>query len=623
MIAWLLLPVAAFVAFLLASMHPEQPPLREQPFELGSGLGIAKTVDVDHPLVLPRIFGDFDASFELELPEDAELDIVLRWMTPHEVDQEVVSFPARFVALRMSTISEGPAWWGRETLLFDPLALHEVTGGMKLSPGLPATVWIEARGRRIRANVAGRWTEWLETVDDRGSFAMILRDRASTPEVDESTQEPPRDGGSGESTDNTPDGTPQTAREKLLAGLAADSLAVGPTREVRIRTMKITPHPTKPRPRDLLWSTLGLIAVCLGLVLAWLFVRTRHRARTAGAPHAAAKYWLGLAVAACALPVCAHAGTVAVQSRALPLTEQSFTAYWWLACSGIPFALAALSWSQRWQVRLTAILVAAVAALACVEAAFRVERPRATDTREAAVVEWFGSAADSLPFDVIVPRIRNPLEVLLPEPADDVVLFLGGGRQLWAPVADFVNPGPAVLAVVHAAQELGEVGQDLKAAFVPTAYGPIGRGVALWQRFFRGFHPRVVVAGLGLLESEPKPALEAAELVLEQLGEEGEDDGRSVLAWFDAVPDFDLKPGSVATLEAEMRELHRLAIEQGAAVVFVAGPFLPAEFRAVAMAAAEDMELSCVDWSESTTRGSDAAQAALLQAALVKSLSAK
>jgi hypothetical protein len=38
-----------------------------------------------------------------------------------------------------------------------------------------ATVWVEARGRRLRANVAGKWLPWFETEDIHGGLTLVAR----------------------------------------------------------------------------------------------------------------------------------------------------------------------------------------------------------------------------------------------------------------------------------------------------------------------------------------------------------------------------------------------------------------------------------------------------------------
>lgn len=119
---------------------------------------------------LPFLFGDFDLQLEVELAERTELDLLLRQVQPRLVGDRLVPFTERFTSLRLSTVQNGPPWWSA----YDAIAAPR-TGGVDLAPGLAATVWVQGRGRMLRANVAGKWQPWFEAEDEYGMVTLIAR----------------------------------------------------------------------------------------------------------------------------------------------------------------------------------------------------------------------------------------------------------------------------------------------------------------------------------------------------------------------------------------------------------------------------------------------------------------
>jgi uncharacterized protein YqgC (DUF456 family) len=115
-----------------------------------------------------RLIPDFDLHMDVELGPDMDLDLLVRHVEPRLVQGRVEPFTERFVALRLTTGRDGPAWRTREQALFGERGV-----GSSLAPGLPATVWMQGRGRLLRANVAGRWTPWCEAEDTEGMFALV------------------------------------------------------------------------------------------------------------------------------------------------------------------------------------------------------------------------------------------------------------------------------------------------------------------------------------------------------------------------------------------------------------------------------------------------------------------
>lgn len=119
---------------------------------------------------LPFLWGDFDLQMDLELSEGAEIDVLLRQVEPRFVDEVIEPFAGRYSVLRLSSEGDAPGWRTRDEALFGPPG-----NGVGLTPGYLATVWIEARGRRLRANVAGKWQPWFEAEDVYGMFTMVAK----------------------------------------------------------------------------------------------------------------------------------------------------------------------------------------------------------------------------------------------------------------------------------------------------------------------------------------------------------------------------------------------------------------------------------------------------------------
>ena len=120
---------------------------------------IRLTRPVENPLTVrdaqwlfePRLFGDFELRMEVELGEGVDLDVLVRQVEPRVVGPTLLPFQGRFAVLRLSANGDGPGWRTRDAALLGPRG-----GGVGLAPGLPASVWIEGRGRQLTANVAGR-----------------------------------------------------------------------------------------------------------------------------------------------------------------------------------------------------------------------------------------------------------------------------------------------------------------------------------------------------------------------------------------------------------------------------------------------------------------------------------
>jgi hypothetical protein len=163
----------AVAGWLVAGVVP--PGLREplpsvRKFELTRPVENPLTVSDAHWMFEPRLYGDFDLRMEIELGEGVDLDVLLRQVEPRVVGPTLLPFHGRFAVLRLSANGDGPGWRSRDDALQGPRG-----GGIGLAPGLPASVWIEGRGRQLTANVAGR-PQPAFTADDRyGMLTLVAR----------------------------------------------------------------------------------------------------------------------------------------------------------------------------------------------------------------------------------------------------------------------------------------------------------------------------------------------------------------------------------------------------------------------------------------------------------------
>ncbi len=165
----------AFAGWLVSALVPpapraDEPTVRTEDFRLVRKADDAVEVTDAKWFTVPFLFGDFDLHMDIELGEKVDLDVVLRQVEPRIVQNQLRSFHGRFCVLRMSTVKNGPAWLTREQALFDPRA-----GGVELAAGYAATVWVQGRGRMLRANVAGKWQPWFAADDEYGMFTLVAR----------------------------------------------------------------------------------------------------------------------------------------------------------------------------------------------------------------------------------------------------------------------------------------------------------------------------------------------------------------------------------------------------------------------------------------------------------------
>ena len=180
-LALVLAAAAGAGAVVIAEGAPMRPALFEGGFRWtpsssgADGEHEARVVTPAQILHLPQLLGDFDLLATVELPDHGELDLVFRMVEPRLDGGDIEPFHARFTLLRLSAETEGPPYRTREEALFS----DDMSGGVRLRAGQPASIRVEARGERLRANVAGRWLPWVETTDDHGAIAFVARGGAS------------------------------------------------------------------------------------------------------------------------------------------------------------------------------------------------------------------------------------------------------------------------------------------------------------------------------------------------------------------------------------------------------------------------------------------------------------
>lgn len=163
----------ALAGWFVAGVVPaalRQPYLDPHDFHLARSKDDVKRVTPSLWWFEPRRYGDFDLLMDVELGENVDLDVVLRQVEPWFVDEQLPAFHGRFGVLRISSRQRGPGWHTREQALQTP-----GSGGIEVAAGIPATVKIEARGRVLRANVAGYKLPPFVVDDHFGMFTLMTR----------------------------------------------------------------------------------------------------------------------------------------------------------------------------------------------------------------------------------------------------------------------------------------------------------------------------------------------------------------------------------------------------------------------------------------------------------------
>lgn len=169
-----LLLCGAIAGWFVAQLIPSElrggvPDLFRQEYGRAREVGRDYEITESNWLPIPRLFADFDMTMDVELGEHTELDVLLHQVEPRRIDSETLPFHGRFAVLRLSSERAGQPWRTREQALFEPRS-----GGVEVAPGLDSTVSIHARGRELRANVAGRSLPPFESADDYGWMTLLV-----------------------------------------------------------------------------------------------------------------------------------------------------------------------------------------------------------------------------------------------------------------------------------------------------------------------------------------------------------------------------------------------------------------------------------------------------------------
>lgn len=164
--------VGTVAVWSLAPGDPPRPLLHKQNWHINNEEGTP--VRPERSLELPIRFADYDLNCVVELPPNAELDLVFR-KVEHWGETNLPLFHARFAVLRMSSKpgdeAATPNFLTRDQVLFsDSSAAIPVAAG---EPG--ASLALECRGRVVSGNVNGIELPPITLPDDFGNMAFVVR----------------------------------------------------------------------------------------------------------------------------------------------------------------------------------------------------------------------------------------------------------------------------------------------------------------------------------------------------------------------------------------------------------------------------------------------------------------
>tara|TARA_R110002072_G_scaffold241027_8_gene399663 strand:+ start:7788 stop:9395 length:1608 start_codon:yes stop_codon:yes gene_type:complete len=404
--------------------------------------------------LLPFLFGDFDLQMDVEVSEGTELDLLLRQVEPRLVDGHMTPFAGRFSVLRLSTEGDGEGWRTREQALLGPKG-----NGVGIAAGHLATIWVEARGRELRANIAGKAQPPFVADDVYGMTSLIAK------------------GG-----------------------------------KVVIHRMEITPLGFADWPwSPWLWAGIGLLSAALLSVLA-LLRKSACRLLWAGATWLAYAWLLVRGVDLdLAFPAMAGIGMAVWLPSLLAgavLLMPTGKLKWLL----IPLALLASLVATRHSVAWPGLLRSAVDVVGDgfgLAQGLVVNAARTTDSTEIDAV--FGPKAGSQISEAHGLLVRGPAG-LLDVDREAPCVFMLGGQLLY----DFGMPGDH-LALMLERQLRGELRVPVEVPSLPTVDGYASQQWRLFDQFFHAFRPDVVVLGIGpdecaIPEGESEPRSSRAEL---------------------------------------------------------------------------------------------------------------
>ena len=376
-------------------------------------------------LFLPQLWGDFDLQMDLELGDGAEVDVLLRQVEPRLLRDVLRPFPGRFAALRISTEGDGAGWRTREAALFGPRG-----GGVGVEPGRAATIWIEARGRTLTANVGGKRQAAFEADDVYGMLTVLVR------------------GG-----------------DAVVHRLEIDARPIG----AAWRWSKVT------------WISAGILAALLVAAAGALLSEERRFGVAGGA-------LLGVSVALS-------------RTADLPLLFPDLSGMVAVLAAATAAATAVVALRGRAQRRAAAAVAVGVVALWSKPALVSADVARALGERPSTEVDAvFGPDAGEQFSKALAQLVRMP-GAIVPKEKRGKRAFLLGGEWLY----NRAEPG------AHVGLQLGTLlqaafGPGADALSLPTVDGFSAQQWRLFDGFYQGFEPDVVVFGLGDGEAARDPS---------------------------------------------------------------------------------------------------------------------
>lgn len=412
-------------------------------------------VSEDKWFLVPILYGDFDLQMDIEVSDGTELDVLLRQVEPRIVAGQLLPFAGRFSVLRLSTDGDDVGWRTRDEALLGPSG-----NGVNITAGHLATVWIQARGRVLTANVAGKVQPPFTAEDEYGMMAMVAKGGKAVVHRFELTPI---------------EGPPMWPWSRWLWGTA------GVLGAALVSLLAVSVG----RSRHLLWAGPSLVA------FAWLLVRNVD---------------LDLA-----FPTVAGLSMVLLISLllAVAIVVVPTAKLKWLMA---PLLLIALLVANRNAIQWPGLLGTfskAVHSCFRVVQAVVVDVAKVTDSTRIDVV--FGPKAGAQISEAHGLLVRSP-SGLIGVDKDAPCVFMLGGQLLY----DQGMPGDH-LALQLGLQLRGQLRKAVEVPCLPTIDGYSSQQWQLFERFFQPFEPDVLVLGIGvdecaLTEDGAKPRSSRAEM---------------------------------------------------------------------------------------------------------------
>ena len=468
--------VTSLVPAGLAELSVRQ--LEKKPFLLTRSSDDLVEVSEGKWFLLPFLFGDFDLQMDVEVSAGVELDLLLRQVEPRLVDGHLLPFTGRFSVLRMSTEGDGVGWRTRDQALLGPKG-----NGVGIAPGHLATIWVQARGRELTANVAGKAQPSFAADDVYGMTALIAK------------------GG-----------------------------------KVVIHRMEITPRGplSEWRWSRWTWAGIGLLGAALLSLLA-----LRHQSATRllwGGATMVTYAWLfvrgiDLDLAFPALPGIAIAMALPLLLSAAVLCTPPNKLKWLLT----PLALLAVLVATRQAVAWPGLLRSAVDVVGVgfeSVQGFVEDAARTTDSTEIDAV--FGPKAGAQISEAHGLLVRGPTGLINVD-RDAPCVFMLGGDLLYN-----VGMRSDHLALLVEQQLRGLTRKAVEVPSLPTVDGYASQQWQLFDQCFQAFRPDVVVLGIGSGEcavnegeSEPRSSRAALRDTIRTARKSCEQHGRQLVLFAD------------------------------------------------------------------------------------------